>query len=122
MSKLILVVDDNEMNRKLLRVLLTSRGYAVMEAETGLQAIACAKESRPALALLDYRLPDINGAQIAQEMKKDPASAAIPVIIVTAIALTDEKERIKTESGCIDYITKPIDAHLLLEAVKKYAG
>ncbi|MDD4005167.1 MAG: response regulator [Elusimicrobiaceae bacterium] len=120
MSKTILVVDDNEMNRKLLRVLLSSRGYSVEEAETGQTGLAQAKSCQPNLILLDYRLPDMNGVEIARELKSDDRYASIPIIIVTAIALSEESARITRESGCLEYITKPIDVHALLDAVEKH--
>ncbi len=122
MPNSILIVDDNEMNRKLLRVLLSSRGYTIAEAENGQQTFERLKEFKPDIILLDYRLPDMNGAEIARALKADSAFAAIPVIIITAIAGKDDLDSIIQASGCTDCLTKPIDVHTLLGLVQKHVG
>ena len=118
--KTILIIDDDEKNRKLLRVILTSRGYNTLEAEDGEQGVAEARKSLPGLILLDYRLPLMDGIAVSRLLKSGAATANIPIIIVTSSAMKGDKERIIRESRCDGFITKPVDINNVVEIAKKY--
>ncbi len=117
--KTVLVVEDNELNMKLFNDLLEAHGYHVVQARTGPQALAAAREHTPDLILMDIQLPEISGLQVTQEILKDQALADIPVIAVTAFAMKGDEERIRA-GGCRDYIAKPISVASFLEKVKRY--
>ena len=87
-NELILIVEDNEKNRKLVRDVLQFRGYQTVEAETGEDAVRLARERRPALILMDIQLPGINGIIALGQLRSDPTTRAIPVIAVTASAMS----------------------------------
>jgi len=118
-AKTVLVVEDNELNMKLFNDLLEAHGYLVMQARTGPEALAAAREGRPDLILMDIQLPEISGLQVTQEILKDPELADVPVIAVTAFAMKGDEERIRA-GGCRDYISKPISVAAFLEKVKRY--
>ena len=120
--KTIFIIDDDDKNRKLLRVILTSRGYNTLEAEDGEQAVAEVRRSLPGLIFLDYRLPLMDGIAVSRQLKSEEATAKIPIIIVTSSAMKGDKERIIRESGCDGFITKPIDINNVVEIAKKYIG
>lgn len=115
-GELILIVEDNEKNRRLLRDVLEVRSYETLETNTGEEGIRLAIEQKPALVLLDIHLPGIDGIETFQRLRADPATAAIPVIAVTASAMPDDRDRIKA-MGFDRYFTKPINIQLLIEAV-----
>lgn len=117
--KTVLVVEDNELNMKLFNDLLEAHGYRVVQARTGPQALAAAREHSPDLILMDIQLPEISGLQVTQEILKDQNLAHIPVIAVTAFAMKGDEERIRA-GGCRDYIAKPISVVSFLEKVKRY--
>ena len=120
MSKKILIVDDNEKNLKLLRLLIQNAGYETIEAENGKEAVMLAKEHIPALILMDNRMPVMDGITATKILKAEPATAKIPVIATTASAMKGDRERIMLEAGCDDYVPKPIDAKSFMNVVKKY--
>ncbi len=122
MGKKILIVDDDVKNRKLLRVLLQNSGYETIEAEDGQQAINLARENNPDLILMDIRMPVMDGIEATKILKSEGSTAGIPVIALTSYALKGDRERILTDAGCDDYVTKPIEIKLLLEIVRKYTG
>ena len=104
----ILVVDDEERNRRLLAAMLNAEGYAVAEAEDGLRAIAIACASPPDLVLLDIMMPGMDGHDVARALKSDPVTRAIPIVMVTA--LDDRDSRLKgLEAGAEEFVTKPVD-------------
>jgi len=119
MSKRILVVEDQEDNRRILRDLLTSVGFQVLEAEDGAQGIAAAEAQRPDLILMDIQMPVMDGYEATRRLKADPALTAIPVIVVTSYALSGDEEKARA-AGCDDYITKPYSPRQLLAKVKAY--
>ncbi len=119
-SSLILIVDDDEKNLKLLRVILQNSGYEVLEAKNGEDAVRIAKENIPALILMDIRMPVMDGITATKIIKSEPTTAKIPVIIITSSAMVGNGERIISESGCDEYITKPIDIKELMEIVGKF--
>ena len=112
----ILVVEDNEKNMKLLRDVLGAAGYRVLEASTGGQALMLATEHRPALVLMDIRLPDMDGVEALSRLRMDERTASIPVLAVTAQAMKDDRERFE-EAGFDAYLSKPLDIDGLLVTV-----
>jgi CheY-like chemotaxis protein len=109
----ILLVEDNEMNRDMLSRRLKRKGYEVVLAVDGLQAVEVAAAQAPDLILMDMRLPEMDGWQATHQIKADPKTAAIPVIALTAHAMAGDKER-ALAAGCDDYDSKPVDFKRLL--------
>ncbi|MFA6582967.1 MAG: response regulator [Elusimicrobiaceae bacterium] len=122
MGKQILIVDDNAINRKLLRVVLSNAGYEILEAETAEQALYLIRARLPLLVLMDYRLPGMDGVELTRLIKSDSKLSSLPVIIVTASAMKTDRERITLQSGCDAYFSKPIDVKELVESVKGFIG
>jgi two-component system cell cycle response regulator DivK len=113
----ILVVEDNEKNMKLLRDVLRAAGYRTLEASTGGQALMLATEHRPALVLMDIRLPDMDGVEALSRLRMGERTASIPVLAVTAQAMKGDAERFK-EAGFDGYLSKPLDIDALLVTVE----
>jgi CheY-like chemotaxis protein len=113
----ILLVEDNEMNRDMLSRRLQRRGYEVVLAVDGEDGIARARSERPDLVLLDMSLPVLDGWEATRQLKADPATRAIPVIALTAHALSGEREK-ALDAGCDDFDTKPIELPRLLEKIE----
>ena len=120
MTKLLLV-EDNEMNRDMLSRRLVKRGYEVIIAVNGVEGVSKAKSELPDLILMDMSLPEMDGWQATKEIKKDPSIKAIPVIALTAHAMSGDRER-AMEAGCDDYETKPIEFDRLLGKIKLRTG
>jgi CheY-like chemotaxis protein len=108
----VLIVDDNPMNMKLVRVLLTGEGYEVRTAADALEALDILKEWRPLLILMDIQLPGIDGLELTRRLKADSATDQIIIIGLTAYAMKGDEERILS-AGCDAYIAKPIDTRTL---------
>jgi two-component system, cell cycle response regulator DivK len=108
----ILIVDDNPMNMKLVRVLLTGEGYEVRTAADALEALNILREWRPRLILMDIQLPEIDGLELTRRLKADPNTDQIIIIGLTAYAMKGDEERILA-AGCDAYIAKPIDTRTL---------
>jgi len=121
MKPLILIVEDNERNRKLVRTILEFRGFDVAECADGEPAIALAKSRRPALILMDIELPKLDGIAALQRLRADAETAAIPVIAVTASVTPSQRQRITT-AGFDAYIAKPIDVETFGETIQRLAG
>lgn len=119
MSKRILVIEDHEENRRLLRDLLTSFGYELIEAVTGEEGSAAAKAERPDLILMDIQLPGIDGYETTRRIRQDPALRQTPVIAVTSYALSGDDVK-AFAAGCDAYVTKPFDPAELLEKIRGY--
>ena len=120
MSKdVILIVDDNEMNLKLLSWLLEKNGYEVHIATDATTARATVRAVRPQLVLMDIQLPDIDGLQLTREFKADPALRHIPVVAVTSYAMKGDRQR-SLDAGCDGYITKPIDTSQFPSEIRKF--
>lgn len=113
----ILVVEDNEKNMKLLRDVLRAAGYRTLEASTGGQALMLANENRPALVLMDIRLPDMDGVEALGRLRMGERTASIPVLAVTAQAMKGDSERFKA-AGFDGYLSKPLDIDDLLVTVE----
>ena len=109
----ILLVEDNEMNRDMLRRRLEKRGFKVLTAEDGAQALHTAKGHAPDLILLDMSLPLVDGWTAAAELKADESTRSIPVIALTAHAMDGDRQKAMS-AGCDDYDTKPVDLQRLL--------
>jgi CheY-like chemotaxis protein len=116
-GELILIVEDNEKNRKLARDVLQVKGYQTIEAETGEEGVRLAKERRPALVLMDIQLPGIDGITALGQLRADAATRAIPVIAVTASAMTQDRQKIMA-AGFDGYQSKPIRLKEFLGAVR----
>jgi two-component system cell cycle response regulator DivK len=119
MSKRILVVEDQEDNRQILRDLLGSVGYEMTEAWDGVAGVAAAKELRPDLILMDIQLPLMDGYEATRQIKADPELKAIPVIVVTSYALSGDEGKAR-EAGCDAYVTKPYSPRQLLAKIKEF--
>jgi two-component system cell cycle response regulator DivK len=119
MSKLILVVEDQEDNRLILRDLLTYAGYDLIEAETGKDALSVAAEQQPDLILMDVQLPEMDGYEATRRLKADPVLRSIPLIIVTSYALSGDAEK-AWAAGCDAYFAKPYIPQELLAKIREY--
>ncbi len=115
-NELILIVEDNEKNRKLVRNVLQVKGYKTIETETGEEGIRLAQESQPALILMDIQLPGIDGITALKRLRAEPKTRDIPVIAVTASAMTLKREAMLAE-GFDGYQNKPISIKDFLEDV-----
>jgi two-component system cell cycle response regulator DivK len=118
-SKRILVIEDHEENRRLLRDLLTSFGYELIEAVTGEEGLTAAEANGPDLILMDIQLPGIDGYETTRRIKGDPGLRHIPVIAVTSYALSGDDVK-AFAAGCDAYVTKPFDPAELLEKIRAW--
>jgi two-component system, cell cycle response regulator DivK len=121
MSKHILVVDDQEDLRGVLRDLLTGSGYTVIEAADGEAGVAKAKSDHPDLILMDIQMPVIDGYEATRRIKADPALKPTPVIAVSSFAMKGDEEKART-AGCDHYVTKPYSPMQLLRLVRGFLG
>jgi two-component system, cell cycle response regulator DivK len=121
MTKRILVVEDTEDNRQILRDLLTAAGYELIEAVDGEAGVAMAAEHKPDLVLMDIQLPAIDGYEATRRIKANPELKHIPVIAVTSYALSGDEEKTRT-AGCDGYIAKPFSPRQLLGKVREFLG
>ncbi len=113
----ILLVEDNELNRDMLSRRLTRHGHQVVLAIDGAQGVALGRSESPELILLDMSLPVLDGWQAARQFKATPETGRIPIIALTAHAMTGDREK-ALEAGCDDYDTKPIDLPRLLKKIE----
>ncbi len=121
MTSKILVIEDTEDNRRILRDLLTAAGYDVIEAVDGMTGVAIALERRPDLILMDIQLPVIDGYEATRRIKADPTTQNIPIIAVTSYALAGDEAKAR-EAGCNGYVAKPYSPRLLLQKVREFVG
>jgi two-component system, cell cycle response regulator DivK len=119
MSKRILVVEDQRDNRQILRDLLSSAGYDMIEAEDGKAALVAVKAQRPDLVLMDIQLPLLDGYEATRRIKADPDTRHIPVIVVTSYALSHDEAKARA-AGCDAYVTKPYSPRQLLAKIREY--
>jgi two-component system cell cycle response regulator DivK len=119
MSKRILVIEDTEDNREIMRDLLSSAGYVYLEAVDGEAGVAAARRERPDLILMDIQLPVMDGYEATRRIKADPATAGIPVIAVTSYALSGDEAKAKA-AGCDGYVAKPFSPRQLLATVREF--
>ncbi len=117
-GELILITEDNEKNRKLMREVLRVTGYQILEAETAEEGIRLAQQSRPALILMDLQLPGMDGINALAALRADPRTRTIPVIAVTASAMTHNRPKILA-AGFDGLQTKPISVKEFLQLVRE---
>jgi len=119
MTRRILVVEDQEDNRRIIRDLLTSVGYELIEALDGEAGVRLAKEQRPDLILMDIQLPVLDGYEATRRIKADPALRAIPIVAVTSYALSGD-DRKAGAAGCDAYVAKPFSPRHLLATIRRF--
>jgi len=119
MSSRILVVEDQEDNRFILRDLLTSAGFEVIEARNGLDGVAMAETEKPDLILMDIQLPLLDGYEATRRIKANASLGSVPVIAVTSYALSGDEEK-AVAAGCDAYVTKPFSPRELLATVRGF--
>jgi two-component system cell cycle response regulator DivK len=117
-NELILITEDNEKNRKLMREVLRVKGYQTLETETAEEGIRLAQEARPALILMDLQLPGMDGIAALGALRANPRTTRIPVIAVTASAMTHHRPQI-LEAGFDGYQTKPLNVKEFLQVVRE---
>ena len=119
MSKRVLVVEDEEDNRRIVRDLLTSVGYEIIEAVTGEEGVKAAETQLPDLILMDIQLPGIDGYEATRRIRANPALHKVPIIAVTSYALSGDDVK-AFEAGCDGYVSKPFSPRALLAKIREY--
>ena len=119
MTERILVVEDQEDLRGVLRDLFTNSGYTVIEAVDGAAGVASAKSDRPDIILMDIQMPIIDGYEATRQIKADPNLISIPIVAVSSFAMKGDEEKARA-AGCDDYVTKPYSPVQLLRMVRGY--
>nr|WP_247713722.1 response regulator [Qipengyuania sphaerica] len=117
-AKRILVVEDNDLNRKLFCDVLKANGYEVVPVSDGNNFLATAKKSDPQLVIMDIQLPNVSGVDLIAELKADKSMESVPVLAVTAYAGKGDEERIR-DAGAEDYLAKPVSIGPFMAAVRK---
>jgi two-component system cell cycle response regulator DivK len=117
-AKTILYVEDNELNRKMLRHLLRATSYRLIEAPDGETGITMAREQRPDLILMDVQLPKISGIEATRALRAESSTAHTPIIAITSFALSGDEQRAK-EAGASAYLAKPYSPFALLDMIQK---
>lgn len=121
MSARVLLVEDNEFNADMLTRRLARRGFVITLAHTGIQAVMAARRDQPGLILMDMSLPEIDGWEATRRLKDDPATAAIPIIALTAHAMMSDREKC-LDAGCQEFETKPVDLDRLVDKMYLLLG
>lgn len=119
MGARVLIIEDNEQNMYMLKYLLESNNYEVIQAFSGIVGIRKAKENKPDIILLDIQLPEMNGYEIARELKKIKELKNTPIIAVTSYAMVGDKEK-ALEAGAVGYIEKPIDPDIFVSQMETF--
>ena len=117
-NELILVVEDNDKNRKLVRDVLTFKGYVIIEAETGEEGVRLAQERHPSLVLMDIRLPGIDGIEALRQLRAEEATREIPIMAMTASVMTADRQKI-TDAGFDAFQSKPLKVSDFVAAVER---
>jgi len=117
-NELILVVEDNDKNRKLVRDVLTFKGYEIIEAETGEEGVRLAHERHPSLILMDIRLPGIDGIEALRRLRAEQATRGIPIMAMTASVMTADRQKI-TDAGFDAFQSKPLKVSDFVAAVER---
>ena len=118
-TKRILVVEDLEMNRKVVRIVLKAKGYEVLEAVDAEEALIMLQGGLPDLILMDIGLPGISGDELTRLIKANTEWCHVPIIALTAAAMKWEQEQFR-DAGCDDYISKPFDTHALVDLIERH--
>ena len=118
-ARSVLVVEDIEMNRKIVRIVLRAKGYEVLEAANAEEALEVLRTDVPDLILMDIALPGMSGEDLTRRIKAHPQWSHLPIIALTAAAMKGDREQYLS-AGCDDYISKPIDTHALADLVDHY--
>jgi two-component system, cell cycle response regulator DivK len=119
MSQRILIVEDTEDNRQIIRDLLSSVGYELIEAEDGAAGVAMAQNERPDLILMDIQLPQMDGYEATRRIRAVPELATVPIIAVTSYALSGDEAKTRA-AGCDGYIAKPFSPRQLLAKIREF--
>ena len=119
MTKRILVVEDQEDNRRIMRDLLCAAGFEVIEAVDGKEGLSVTATERPDLILMDLQLPVVDGLEATRRIKSDPATSHIPVIAVTSYAMSSDHKK-AIDAGCDAYFAKPVSPRALLAKIREY--
>jgi two-component system, cell cycle response regulator DivK len=119
MSKRVLVIEDHEENRRIVRLLLGSVGIEMIEAETGEDGVTAAEKERPDVILMDIQLPGLDGYEATRRIKANPELRHIPIIVVTSYALSGDDVK-AFAAGCDAYVTKPFVPRELLATIRKF--
>ena len=119
MKKVILVIEDHEDNRRIIRDLLTSAGFEIIEAVTGEEGVKAADTYHPDLILMDIQLPDFDGYEATRRIKANPDMRSIPIIAVTSYALSGDDVK-AFEAGCDAYVSKPFSPRELLKKIREF--
>ena len=117
-NELILVVEDHDKNRKLVRDVLTFKGYEIIEAETGEEGVRLAQERHPSLVLMDIRLPGMDGIEALAQLRAEAATQSIPVLAMTASVMTEHRQKIM-DAGFDAFQSKPIAVKEFIAAVEQ---
>ncbi len=118
-AKCVLVVEDKDLNRKIVRIVLKSKGYSVLEAANAEEALEILQAQIPDLILMDIALPGMSGEELTRQIKGTPQWRHLPIIALTAHAMKGDREQF-LKAGCDDYISKPINTRLLAKLVENY--
>ena len=118
-TPVILIVEDNPKNMRLVNDILESQGYRTIQASNGQEGITLARRQKPQLIIMDIQMPEIDGLEATRILKSDRATAHIPVIALTAMAMKGDREKI-LNAGCDDYLQKPIRFDSLIVSVQKW--
>ena len=121
MSKRVLYIEDNFQNKRLVRKILISKGYEVLEADNGLKGVEMVAQERPDLVLMDINIPGIDGMEATARLKRTPDLRHIPIVALTANAMRGDRERIM-EAGCDEYMQKPVNSARLVETIQRFIG
>jgi len=117
--KTILIVDDDATTREFMGSILEKRGYRVLSASTGGEAIALAGDELPDLAIIDINLPDVSGTQVAKSLSDDPRTKGIPYFFLTGMLSRDEEGLLRNTLGGNFFLAKPCDTDVLLDAIAR---
>jgi two-component system, cell cycle response regulator DivK len=118
-AKTILYVEDNELNRKIVRDLLRRTSYRLLEAPDGETGVTMAREERPDLILMDIQLPKVSGIEATRTLRAEPATVDTPIIAITSFALSGDEQRAK-DAGASAYLAKPYSPFDLLAMIRKF--
>ena len=119
MKKRILVVEDQDDNRQIIRDLLSAKGYELVEATTGEEGLNLATTGKPDLILMDIQLPGMDGYEVTRRIKAKPELKHIPIIVVTSYALSGDDKK-AFDAGCNGYVTKPFSPRVLLAKIREF--